>query len=260
MKKILIKDITNGDVLVRDVRDPDGKLLFAKGTKLQQSHIEGFLRRRIKHVFVEGRELPEELQNFDTESLKLLESEIEARFRSASESEVMRETLRVSKKIIINRALLSGEILTKSQLTLISRLKELPPPPGIYQQLSKMINDPRTTAQSFSRALAGEPLFVQKILDLVSSSFYRFPQKVSGIENAISLIGMQAAADLALIFSTIGLFSVSRSHSLIRVGKVADITKNRALKFCFKYSTVFRIIANRLISYACISSKMKAAP
>lgn len=211
MKKILIKDVASGDVLARDVRDPEGKLLFAKGTELQQGHIESLSRRRIKHIFVEGRELPEELQNFDTESLKLLESEIEARFHLASESEVMRETLRVSKKIIIGRALRSGDILTKSQLTLVSRLKELPPPPALYQQLSKMINDPRTTAQSFGKSLAGEPVFVQKIIDLVNSPFYKFPQKVGSIENVVSLIGMQTAADLILIFSIISMFKADQN-------------------------------------------------
>ena len=211
MKKILIKDIGDGDVLARDARDPDGKLLFSKGTIVGKDHIESLRRRRIKIVYVEGRELPEILQNFDSQALKAFESEIENRFKLTSENEVMQETLRIAKKILIARALQKGEILTESQLNLVARLNDLPPPPPIYPKLIQMINDPRTTSKTFGSALSAEPAIANKILDLANSPFYHFSQKFKTIENAVSMLGMPATAELVLIFATIAQLSAEQN-------------------------------------------------
>ncbi len=206
MKKIAIKDIKDGDVLGRDIRSKEGKLLFSAGTALDVSFKERLSRRDVREVMVEGRDLPDELEHFDSRSLRRLETSIESRFEEVADDEIMRETLRVAKRLIIERALRRGEILTKSQLNLLNKLKELPPVPALYKTLSQAVDDKRTTSRSVSAIIAGDSDLMQKMLKLVNSSLYSFRERVSSLEGAIPILGFGNTANLVFALKIVDLF------------------------------------------------------
>lgn len=206
MKKIRIKDIKDGDTLGRDIRSGEGRLLFKAGTVLDASFIERLSQRSIREIFIEGRDLPEELEHFDSRSLRRLEKSIDSRFEDVAEDEIMKETLRVAKRLIIERALRRGEILTKSQLNLLNKLKELPSVPPLYKTLSQAVNDKRTTSQSVSRIIESDAALAQKMLKLVNSPFYGFREKISSLESAIPMLGFENTANLVFSLKLVELF------------------------------------------------------
>jgi len=235
LKKIAVKDAVPGDVLARDVRDNSGKLLFSKGTKITAEQITGLQSRHIRILFIEGLDRPQDLEYFDSQSIKILEKAVEDSFRYAGDDDYTRETKRVALKLILERALRRGDILTKSQLNLIDRLRDMPPAPGIYQQLISIANDPRTTGRSFSRILAADAILSAKITQLAISNFQRHTSSISNIEGAVSLFGMQNSADLTLIFAAAPVFP-GADPTLNEI-----ITKIRA--HCLGAGIIGRIIA-----------------
>lgn len=200
MKKILTKDAVAGEVLARDVRDQNGKLLFSKGTGLESAHIDGLRTRRIKHIFIEGRDIPAELSYFDSQSIKKLELDIDSSFQSAGDDDITKETKRVATKLIMGRAMRKGDILTKSQMNLIDKLKDIPPLPQPYLQLKSMVDNPKTTGKSFSAVLKNHPHITDRILQLTNTSFFKFPNPPSKIEGAVSMMGLRNTADMTLPF------------------------------------------------------------
>ena len=200
MKKILTKDAVTGEVLARDVRDQNGKLLFSKSTALESAHIDGLRTRRIKYIFVEGRDIPAELSYFDSQSIKKLELDIESSFQSSGEDDISKETKRAASKLIMERAVRRGDILTKSQMNLIDKLKDIPPLPPAYTQLKSLVDNPKTTGKSFSAVLKNYPDIADKILQLTNTSFFKFPNPPSKIEGAVSMLGLHTTAEMTLPF------------------------------------------------------------
>lgn len=198
MKRLLIKDAVEGDILARDVRDGNGKLLYAKNTKLSQEQIDNLHLRRIKYLYVEGVELPANMEYFDTQSLKTLEKEIEDGFREAGEDEIVKETKRVVTRLILERAIRRGEILSKSQLRLIDNLRSLPPAPQMHQQLRLMVDDKRTTSHSIGSIIKSSPETASGFMSLINSSFFGFKNRVGTLESAISMAGIKFSCELAL--------------------------------------------------------------
>jgi len=199
MKKISLNDITEDAVLARDVRDAGGKLLYAKNTKLTDAQIDNLRGRHIKLVYIEGLDRPADLEYFDTQSLKTLEKEIEDGFKNAGDYEIIKETKRVVTRLILERAIKRGEILSKSQLRLIDNLRNLPPLPQLYLQLSKIAEDKKTTSHSIAAILKASPPITDAFLRLVNSSFFGFQNKVGSIESAVSMAGIKFSCDLALV-------------------------------------------------------------
>ncbi|MBC8205457.1 HDOD domain-containing protein [bacterium] len=220
MKKITIKDISDGCVLARDVVSSKGQLLFSAGSALNRTHIEQLSQYKIREIFIEGRDIPSELEFFDSEAVKRLENQIEERFRDSLDNEVMQESLRVAKKIILERALRNGQILTKSQLNLIARLKDLPALPQIYVRLAQTLNDPRATAQQIASLISADPVMSAKLLKLVNSSFYNFPQKITSVANAVSLLGFDTICNMVLSSTVIGLFRSEQKAAAEIINKI----------------------------------------
>jgi len=206
LKKIAVKDVAAGEILARDVRDPGGKLLFSKGTKLSSEQIAGIQSRRVLMIYVEGLDRPADLEYFDSQSIHALERAVENSFKNVPEDDYTRETKRVALRLILERALRRGDILTKSQLNLIDKLKDLPPLPPLYQQLTSIADDPRTTGKSFSRILASDTVVSGKIAQLAASSFLKRHNETANVEAAVSLFGIRNAAEYALAFAGMSCF------------------------------------------------------
>lgn len=238
MKKIPIKDIVDGMVLKRDIRSAKGQLLFTSGCALNSSHIEQLSRYKVQEIFVDGRDIPSELELFDNAALQRLERQIESRFKDSLDSEVMEESLRIAKKIILERALRNGQILTKSQLNLIARLKDLPTLPQIYVRLIQAINDPRATSQKISQLISADPVMSAKILKLVNSSFYNFPQKITSLANAVSLLGYNTITNLVFSSAVFGIFKHDQKTAADIIGKVWE--------HCLATAIISRLITKRM--------------
>jgi len=100
----------------------------------------------------------------------------------------------------------------------LKNVQSLPTLPPIVSKLNQMVSDEDVTAIKLGRVIEKDQVLTSKLLKMVNSSFFGFPQRISTVSNAIVLLGFNVIKTLIVtssIFevmqaSDIGLFE----HSL----------------------------------------------
>jgi len=94
----------------------------------------------------------------------------------------------------------TAESLVQGVVTLFSL-------PDIYQQVERMIEDPRFTAADIGEVIAKDPALSLRLLKLVNSSFYGFQARIDTISRAITVVGVADLKNLVLATSVVDTFS-----------------------------------------------------
>jgi len=94
---------------------------------------------------------------------------------------------------------------------LLGRVKTFPTLPVIVDRISELVRQPETTAKEIEAIVATDQTLTARLLQLVNSSFYGFPQKVTTISRAVGVIGFEALRNLAFSTSVIHLFKAGAS-------------------------------------------------
>jgi putative nucleotidyltransferase with HDIG domain len=95
---------------------------------------------------------------------------------------------------------------------LIAKVEDLPTLPRTVLRITELVNNPRTSARDLSRIITDDQVLTARLLKLVNSSFYGFPQRVSTVTGAIVLIGFDAIRNLLLTTSVFDLFPSQKSR------------------------------------------------
>ncbi len=81
---------------------------------------------------------------------------------------------------------------------------KLPSPPVVAVRLLEAIRKETPTFREFASIIGSDPALAAKILKVANSSFYSLPQKVSSIERALSILGLNVVKSIALSFIVAG--------------------------------------------------------
>ena len=76
--------------------------------------------------------------------------------------------------------------------TMIRRIDDLPTLPRTVFRITEMINNPRSSARDLAQVITDDQVLTARLLRLVNSSFYGFPQRITTITSAIVLLGFDA--------------------------------------------------------------------
>lgn len=80
----------------------------------------------------------------------------------------------------------------------LREVKNLPTLPGIVNKLTRMAEDPDTTTEQMGKVIGKDHILAAKLLKLVNSAFYGFPQRVGSINSAIILLGFNVIKSLII--------------------------------------------------------------
>ncbi len=80
----------------------------------------------------------------------------------------------------------------------LREVKNLPTLPGIVTKLTQMAENPDTTTEQMGKVIGKDHILAAKLLKLVNSAFYGFPQRVSSINSAIILLGFNVIKSLII--------------------------------------------------------------
>ena len=89
---------------------------------------------------------------------------------------------------------------------IIARVEDLPTLPRTVLRITELVNDPRASAKDLSIIITDDQVLTARLLKLVNSSFYGFPQRVSTVTGAIVLLGFDAIRLNLLTTSVLDLF------------------------------------------------------
>jgi len=105
---------------------------------------------------------------------------------------------------------------------IIARVEDLPTLPRTVLKITELVNDPKSSARDLARIITDDQVLAARLLRLVNSSFYGFPQRISTITGAIVLLGFDAIRNLLLTTSVFDLFSNRKNSNLIRQAQFWD--------------------------------------
>ncbi|MCU4138209.1 MAG: HD-like signal output domain [Thermodesulfobacteria bacterium] len=83
----------------------------------------------------------------------------------------------------------------------LRKLEGLPTLPPIVQRLNRMIEDEKTSIHQIADLIEKDQVITTKILRLANSAFYGFPKKVSTVQNALMLLGINIVKVLIITSS-----------------------------------------------------------
>lgn len=91
---------------------------------------------------------------------------------------------------------------------IIERTGDLPTLPVIYQRVKELVDNPQTSASDLGRVITQDQILTTKLLRLVNSSFYGFPQRITTVNRAIAIIGFRTLEAMVLATSILRTFSL----------------------------------------------------
>jgi len=83
----------------------------------------------------------------------------------------------------------------------LRKLEGLPTLPPIVQKLNRMIEDEKTSIHQIADLIEKDQIITTKILRLANSAFYGFPKRVSTVQNALMLLGINIVKVLIITSS-----------------------------------------------------------
>ena len=90
---------------------------------------------------------------------------------------------------------------------IIAKIDDLPTLPRTVLKITELVNDPKSSAKELARVITDDQVLTPRLLKLVNSSFYGFPQRISTVTGAIVLLGFDAIRNLLLTTSVFDLFA-----------------------------------------------------
>jgi putative nucleotidyltransferase with HDIG domain len=96
---------------------------------------------------------------------------------------------------------------------LLARVNDFPTLPVIVDKIGDLVRQPETTARDIESIVATDQTLTARLLRLVNSPFYGFPQRITTISRAVGIIGFEALRNLAFSTSVIQLFGSARSDT-----------------------------------------------
>jgi HD-like signal output (HDOD) protein len=90
---------------------------------------------------------------------------------------------------------------------IVGRVRDLPTLPRTVLKITELVNDPKSSAKDLAKVITDDQVLTARLLKLVNSSFYGFPQRIATVTGAIVLLGFDAIRNLLLTTSVFDLFS-----------------------------------------------------
>ncbi|CAB1059734.1 Predicted signal transduction protein [Olavius sp. associated proteobacterium Delta 1] len=90
---------------------------------------------------------------------------------------------------------------------IIAGIDDLPTLPRTVLKITELVNNPKSSAKDLARIITDDQVLTARLLKLVNSSFYGFPQRISTVNTAIVLLGFDAIRSLLLTTSVFDLFA-----------------------------------------------------
>src|SRR3982750_278433 len=108
---------------------------------------------------------------------------------------------------------LSSTHMNDQLLAKLKNVSLLPSLPAIAIKVLDLTRQPNVGVADVAKVISNDAALSAKVLRTVNSSFYALPTRVSTINHAASLLGLQSIKTLALGFSLVSSFNSDKSKA-----------------------------------------------
>jgi HD-like signal output (HDOD) protein len=126
-------------------------------------------------------------------------------------------------------------------LAKINKIKELSTPPTILQSVLNLINSSESSAKELSDVILKDPGLTARVLHMANSSFYAYYKKITTVNQAVMVMGINAVKYFILSVTVLNQLSLQREKGKINTIQlwthfleVASASKNLAIALGYK--------------------------
>ena len=105
--------------------------------------------------------------------------------------------------------------MNKQASLLVDKVKELGTLPTVYVKVNELVNDPNCPASKLGAAITNDQVITSRILRLVNSALYGFPNYIDTVTKAVTIIGFKQTRDLVLASSVMDMFKTGKANDHI---------------------------------------------
>ncbi|MDR2387065.1 MAG: HDOD domain-containing protein [Deltaproteobacteria bacterium] len=91
----------------------------------------------------------------------------------------------------------------------VRKIKNLPTVPGIVAKISRMVENPETSAAEVGRLISQDQVLSAKVLRMANSAFFGMSRKISSISQALVILGFEVVKGLVLTSSVFDMIQKS---------------------------------------------------
>ncbi|MCL2029133.1 MAG: HDOD domain-containing protein [Deltaproteobacteria bacterium] len=91
----------------------------------------------------------------------------------------------------------------------VRRIKNLPTIPGVVAKISRMVENPETSAAAIGRLITQDQVLSAKVLRMANSAFFGMSRKISSIPQALMILGFDVVKGLVLTSSVFDMIQKS---------------------------------------------------
>ena len=117
---------------------------------------------------------------------------------------------RLERQLLHKRTNISSQEIT-------SKIKDLPTLPLVAVRVMEIINDPHSSASDLAEVISSDPAMTAKVLRLVNSAYYGFPNPITTITHAVAIMGFNTLRSLVLSVATFDLFSKKKPDQFFQL-------------------------------------------
>ncbi len=217
-----LDELTAGMTLASDLIASDGRLLFKSGTELEDRHLTLLKRVGVTEVDVEAgtgdlsddqiREIEEYVRDFflyvDPDfapAIQLFHLALNLTANSVAEGWELPD---LNQRRATNVEHMEDLFLIGmgSPDTIVKHESELTSFPDIYFRIKEVLEDESASADKIAKIVSTDMSLAAKLIKLVNSPLYGFPQTIDSVSRAVALVGAKELSTLALGISAINYF------------------------------------------------------
>lgn len=95
----------------------------------------------------------------------------------------------------------------------LTQIRSFPTLPVVVNKVTELVSRPETSARDIEAVIGKDQALTAKLLRLVNSPFYGFPQTITTISRAVGIIGFEALRNLVFSASVMHLFKSGGSST-----------------------------------------------
>ena len=151
---------------------------------------------------------------FDSPLIPVLERTINAQPESVLDKAAEQHFEALVHQMELEEGLEKRNEIQQEVLSGLNRLEALPTLPSVAAHVFEIASAPNSSASDLTKVIVNDPSLTSKILKVVNSAFYGFPQKIGTVKHAVVVLGMNEIMDVAFGVAAAKAFEVTPIEGL----------------------------------------------
>lgn len=152
---------------------------------------------------------------FDSPLVPVLEKIIKDQLKPRPALEAERHFSAIIQQMEIESGMVQRAVMTDKVASMLNQSEDLPTLPTVASQIFNIASHPYSSGTELADIILKDPALTSKLLKTVNSAFYGYPQQISSVKYAISLLGTNEIVDIAFGLAAARVFDSKYLRDII---------------------------------------------